>query len=209
MWYNYMIVAMDVGELQETCRALGRVVEETGDKMGAKSVDEDVLERLVEAVVRAPANPAETLGDRDAQNEVANPNEGRGLFRNVSILFEKTILSRVSSPRIFRAYGRLLTWESKWEEALKAYLDGYRIGTAGTMEKGEADVEKWREAVSEVEEIVDILRNFGPRTQNSKWRLQGRSIVRAFMARTRDFEDEPEWGRLVELQSEFQKEGEE
>lgn len=209
MWYNYMIIAMDVGELQEACRALGRVVEETGDKMGANSVDEDVLERLVEAVVRAPANPAETLGDSKAQNEVSNPNEGHGLFRNVSILFEEKILSRVSSPRIFRAYGRLLTWESKWEEALKAYLDGYRIGTAGTMEKGEADVEKWREAVSEVEDIVDILRNFGPQTENYKWRLQRRSIVRAFMARTRDFEDEPEWGRLVELQSEFRKEGEE
>ena len=50
MWANYMIVSMNVGELFEAARALGRVVEETSDKVGAQSVDEDVLERLVDHV---------------------------------------------------------------------------------------------------------------------------------------------------------------
>ncbi|KAF9004309.1 tetratricopeptide repeat domain 27 [Cyathus striatus] len=212
MWYNYMIVAMDVGELQECCRALGRVVEETSDKVGAMSVDEDVLERLVNAVTSATADSEDaaaevgsgaTAGD---QNLVHNPNEGHGLFRNVMSLFERTILPRVSSPRIFRAYARLLTWKTKWEEALKAYMDGYRCSVAGTMEKGETDVGKWREAVSEVEEIVDILRNFGPRVDGYKWRLRGSSIVRTFIGRTRDFEDEPEWERLQLLLEELRKE---
>jgi len=209
MWYNYMIVSMNVGELFEASRALGRVVEETSAKMGAKSVDEDVLERLVDAVTRASANPEEVGDGGDTANTAMapkNPNEEHGLLGNVLNLLEGTILPRVSSPRIFRAYARLLTWQSRWDEALKAYLDWYRSGTAGRMEKGESDVRRWREAVGDVEEIVDILRNFGPRVEGSRWRLQGPSIVRTFIGRTKDFEDEPEWHRLVKLQEELQKE---
>lgn len=207
MWNNYMIVAMDVGELSEASRALGRVVQETGAKVGAKSVDEDVLERLVDAVTRAPAKEADAVEGAEPQKAVHNPNEGHGLLRSVSDLFDRIILPQVSSPRIFRAYARLLTWQSRWEDAVKAYLDAYRCGIAGTMEKGETDVERWREAVIEVEEIVDVLRNFGPRVgEDFKWQLQGRSIVRTFVGRTRDFEDEPEWGRLTGLLEELRKE---
>ncbi|KAG6917666.1 hypothetical protein DXG01_001641 [Tephrocybe rancida] len=210
MWSNYMVVAMDVGELAESCRALGRVVEETSDKNGADSVDIEVLERLVAAVTRAPVNPEDAVeGKAEAQPAAQNPNEGHGLLRTVSNLFERVLLPRVSSPRVHRAYARLLTWEGRWEEALKAHLDGYRSGVAGMMERGEADVERWREAVGEVEEIVDVLRNFGPRVEGSKWRLQGRSIMRTFIGRTREFEDEPEWGHLVEMQEELSQKEEE
>ncbi|CCM05537.1 uncharacterized protein FIBRA_07763 [Fibroporia radiculosa] len=208
MWNNYMVIAMDVGELSEACRALGRVVEERSTKDGAGCVDEEVLERLVDAVTRAPADPAEAVegGGNNAQ-PMHNPNEGHGLLRRVTDLFERTILPRVSSPRIFRAWARLLTWQGRWEDALNAYLDGYRCSAAGTMEKGETDVVKWREAVTEVEDIVDVLRNFGPRAESFNWRLQARSIVRTFIGRTKDFEDEPEWSRLIVLQEDVRKEG--
>ncbi|KAF8841574.1 tetratricopeptide repeat domain 27, partial [Paxillus ammoniavirescens] len=200
MWSNYMIVAMDVGELSEACRAQGRIVEERAAKVGVECVDEEVLERLVDAVTRASAD----LDNQDKINDtVINPNEGHGLLRRVMDLFDRTILPRVSSPRIFRAYARLLTWQSRWEDALKAYLDGYRSGTAGTFERGETDVGKWREGVNEVEDVVDILRNFGPRVQGFNWRHQGRSIVRTFVGRSKDFEDEPEWSRLIDIQNEL------
>ncbi|KAI0784902.1 hypothetical protein C8Q75DRAFT_723638 [Abortiporus biennis] len=207
MWSNYMIVAMDVGELSEACHALGRIVELRSAKEGAASVDEDVLERLVNAVTRGSANPNNTVEDNaTVTNASLGPNEGQELHRRVTDLFERVILPRVSSPRIFRARGRLLTWEGKWEDALNAYLEAYRCGTAATIEKGETDLDKWREGINEVEEIVDVLRNFGPKIDGCKWRLQGRSIVRTFMARTRDFEDEPEWSRLSTLQEELRKE---
>ncbi|KAH9942597.1 TPR-like protein [Amylocystis lapponica] len=206
MWSNYMVVAMDVGELSEACRALARIVEERSAKDGAGSVDEDVLDRLVDAVTRAPtdANAAMEGGD-NAGNAARSPNEGHGLLRRVTDLFERTILPRVSSTRIFRARARLLTWQSRWEEALNAYLDGYRASSAGTMEAGETDVEKWREAVGEVEDVVDVLRNFGPRAEGVKWHLQARSILRTFMGRTKDFDEEPEWSRLTELQEEIRR----
>lgn len=207
MWSNYMIVAVDVGELSEACRALTRIVEERSAKVGAESVDEEVLECLVNAVTGVPADPiqAAEVDDR-GRDAVTNPNEGHGLLRRVLDLFDRTILPRVSSSRIFRAYARLLTWQSRWEDVLKAYLDGYRCGIAGTFEKGETDVEKWREAVNEVEDVIDVLRNFGPRVQGFNWRYQGRSILRTFMGRSKSYEDEAEWSRLVEMQNELRKE---
>ncbi|KAI0071840.1 TPR-like protein [Panus rudis PR-1116 ss-1] len=204
MWSNYMIVAVDVGELSEACRALSRVVEERAAKDGAACVDEDVLDRLVDAVTRAPSNSDEAVeGDGNASS---NPNKGHGLYRRVQDLFDRVILPRVSSPRIFRARARLYTWQGQWEDAVNAYLNAYRGGVAGTMEKGETDVERFREGAREVEEILDVLRNFGPRVEGLKWRLQARSIVRTFMGKTRDFEDEPEYARLSELLEEIRKE---
>ena len=188
---NYTIVAMDVGEFAEACRALGRVVEERAAKVGSESVDTDVLDRLVDAATRAaPGEPG---------NTVLGQNEGQNLLRRVEDLFVRIILPRVSSPRIFRARARLLVSQGKLPEALAAYLEGYRAGVAGQMEAGETDLGRWREGAREVEDIYDVLVNYGPKVEGSKWRLQARSIVRTFMGRTKDFEDEPEWARLVEL----------
>ncbi|KAI8989869.1 TPR-like protein [Trametes punicea] len=208
MWTNYMIVAMEVGELSEACRALSRVVEERAAKDGAACVDEDVLDKLVDAATRGAGENGSGGGDGNTELAAgaSRASVTTGLERIVTDLFERTILPRVSSPRIFRARARLLTTQGRYEDALNAYLNAYRTGPAGTMEKGETDVHKWREAVGEVEEIVDVLRNFGPRVESFNWKLQARSIVRTFMGRTKDFEDEPEWSRLTTLQEEIRKE---
>ncbi|KAI5993589.1 hypothetical protein EDD15DRAFT_2196576 [Pisolithus albus] len=201
MWSNYMIVAIDVGELSEACRAQARIVEERADKMGVECVDDEVLERLVDAVTRRQGDDPDqpTMEDKQGTVTGAVPSEDHGLVRRVVDLFERTILPRVSSSRIFRTYARLLTWQSRWEDALNAHLNAYRCGPAGTFEKGETEVEKWREAVNEVGEIEDILANFGPRVEGFDWKHQGRSILRTFIGRSKDFEDEPEWPRLTEM----------
>jgi len=67
-------------------------------------------------------------------------------------------------------------------------------------------VAKWREVIDEVEDIVDVLKNFGPHVKGFTWQFQARSIVRTFMGRSRDFEDEPEWGRLDKLMDELRSE---
>ena len=188
---NYTIVAMDVGEFGEACRALGRVVEERAAKVGAESVDADVLDRLVDAATRAPPN--------ETDSTVLGPNESQNLLRRVEDLFARIILPRVSSSRIFRARARLFVSQGRLPEALEAFLEGYRAGVAGQMEAGETDLERWREGVREVGDVYDVLVNYGPKVEGSKWKLQARSIVRTFMGRTKDFEDEPEWSRLVEL----------
>jgi len=103
----------------------------------------------------------------------------------------------VAQSEVARA--RLLAAQDRLPEALDAYLEAYRAGVASQMEAGETDVVRWREGVREVEEICGVLVNYGPRVEGSRWMLQARSIVRTFMGRTKDFEDDPEWSRLVEL----------
>ncbi|KAI0301519.1 TPR-like protein [Multifurca ochricompacta] len=198
MWMNYTIVSMNVGEFSETCRALGRVVEERAAKVGPESVDEDVLDRLVDAATRQPLD--------EPENNVHSSNEGQGLLRRVEDLFVRIILPRVSSPRIFRARARLLVSQGRLSEALEAYLEGYRSGTAGQMQAGETDLGRWRDGVREVEDICGVLVNYGPKVEGSKWKLQARSIVRTFMGRTRDFQDEPEWSRLMDLVDDIKQE---
>lgn len=225
MWINFMLVAMDVGEFSEGVRALGRVVEERATKVGAECVDEDVLDRLVGAVIRAPtaadvAEPghSESTAPGVESSGTKLPNVGEGLRPRVMDLFERVLLPRVSSQRIYKAYARLLASQSRWSEALKYYMDAYKLSPSATIEKGqEVDKMQWLEAVNEVEEIVDLLRNFGPRSEEEqgsdgkadgeidkksqgRWRMQARSIVRTFMARTRDlFEDDPDWAKLADL----------
>jgi len=57
--------------------------------------------------------------------------------------------------------------------------------------------------VGEVEEIVHLLQNFGPRIAGYNWKLQCRSILRTFMGRSKDFEKEPDWARLQAIQEEL------
>jgi hypothetical protein len=216
MWSNYMVIAVDVGELSEACRAMGRVVEERSEKDGESCVDIEVLERLVSVVTRA-ADP-EPKGE---QERPTNPNEGVGLYVHLDNLFTQIILSRISgSPRIWKARAQLLTWRKQWSEALDAYTAAYRCGVA-TDTRLEVDQDRWREAVGEVEEYVDVLRNFGPkaveerkhqeelgvrRKREGTWVFQARGVVRTFMGRTRAaFEDEPEWERLKDLSEDLKQ----
>ncbi|CAE6413836.1 unnamed protein product [Rhizoctonia solani] len=223
MWQNYIIVSVDVGELSEACRALGRLVELRVEKDGVASVDIEVLERLVDAVTRALPDEEPT----DAQSEqVRNPDEGHGLFPRVYDLFSRVILPRISnSPRIYRAWARLLTWrvrsrdaahlKATWSDALTAHMDAYRAGV-GSDPAVETDIERFKEAVTEITELVDVLRNLGPRAQEEgagegkskgSWQFQARSLVRTFMGRAKgSFEDEPEWKSLKELLDELKTE---
>lgn len=209
---------MDVGELGEAARALGRVVEERAGREGEGSVDMAVLERLVNAVVRAEGGEKDLDGLDGLEKERArarrNPNEGPGLARRVRDLFERVILPRISdSARVWRMWARVLVWEGKWAEALDAHMHAYRASVVQD-ERVEVDLVRWREALGELEETVEVMRNLGPRAAGQgeegagrDWRFQARGLVRAFMGRTRaSFEDEGEWERLGELLEELRRE---
>lgn len=215
MWANYMVVSLDVGEFAEASRALGRVVEERHDKDGEASVDIDILEQLVNFVTRS----SEPEGDGGQEARPTNPNQGLGLYARLDDLFAQIILPRVSnSPRIWRARAQLLTWRKRWSEALAAHTAAYRCSVVSDS-RLEVEVERWREAVVEVEEYVDVLRNFAPKAaeerrnedatkRETSWAFQARSVVRTFMGRTRDaFEGEPEWERLTDLLKELKGTG--
>lgn len=206
MWANYMVVAIDVGELNEAARAQARVVEEMFDKDPVVAVDPDVLDKLVDSVTRDEWN-----GGEPAQPPTTS-NEGWGLYPVVDRLFEKTILPRISdNPRVWRAHARLLRWKEDWAGAIDDYIRAYRAEVADD-ERVERDVKRWREAVNSIEDLVATLEQLGPRVpkvegkKGGDWRFQARGIVRTFMGRTRNaFENEPEWDRLKDLLDELKR----
>ncbi|ORY29973.1 putative karyogamy-related protein [Naematelia encephala] len=189
MWENYMIIALDVGELAESARAMTRVIEERGEV----GIDVDVLDRLVDSVTRDDY-------DSNMNGQLVTPksnNEGFGLLPNVERLFDKVILPRVSSnARVWQSHSRLLRWKQDWSGAIEDYLRAYRCGPAS--EQGvERDIEKWKEAVVEIQDLVDVLSLLGPKAaaesdaasgtkKKGDWRFQARGIVRTFIGRTRE-----------------------
>ncbi|GAA6006816.1 hypothetical protein JCM10207_009105 [Rhodosporidiobolus poonsookiae] len=205
MWYNYMVVAVDVGELSEACRALDRMVKMRVSKDGEHAVDLEVLERLVDAVTRGHEE-----AEDGAEAPAVDPNSGKGLLRPVSHLITTTILPHVSnSPRVFLAHARLLLFQGDYAGALDAHLKAYRAAVVGNTEL-EHDATKFRDACERVETVVSMLENLGSKDKPDgelvakDWKFQARSLVRTFLGRTKDaFSDEPEYERLKEMLQEL------
>lgn len=189
MWQNYMIVAVDVGELAEAVRAMTRVVEEIGSQDPIMAIDPEVLDKLVDAVTRDDYNGGK--GPLDGKPP-STSNEGWGLLPMVERLFDTTILTRVNdNARVWRSHARLQRWKEDWAGAVEDYLRAYRV-TVATDERVERDRTRWRDAVEEVEDLVATLSQLGPRVpkvegkKGGDWRFQARGIVRTFMGRTKD-----------------------
>lgn len=205
MWSNYAMVGVDLGENTEACRALTRVVEERADKDGESCIDIEVLDRLVASVTRAPSPDSEEEKALEIQQEkdgvqvAFTSNHGKGLEPFLSRLFETAILPRMSdSPRVYKAHARLLLWKGCVADALDAHVKAYRASVVND-EEVERERVRWREAVEEVQDVVDMLIGLGPRAVEDEqarlkdvegeetklvwkdWKFQARSIVRSFM----------------------------
>lgn len=215
MWQNYMVVAVDVGELSEAARALSRIVEERAGKEAANAVDPAVLSKLVDAVIREPWNAGK--GDENREGPVTS-NEGLALYPIVERLIKVVILPRVSdSPRVYAIQARLFRWQEDWSAALECYMKAYRCGVANDIEI-ERDVNRFKEAIEDLEELVSIMQNLGPKAKEQEekaglvkgkakwndWKFQARTLVRTFTGRVKaSFEDEPDFGKLQELLEEI------
>lgn len=189
MWQNYMVVAVDVGELSEAVRAMTRVVEEMAGSDPILAVDPDVLDKLVDAVALDDWNNG--AGPANGKPPPTS-NVGWGLLPLVERLFDVTIFPRVSdNDRVWRAHARLLRWKEDWAGAVEDYIRAYRV-TVASDERVERDRTRFTQAVEEVDNLVATLSQLGPRIpkvegkKGGDWKFQARGIVRTFMGRTRD-----------------------
>ena len=165
MWANYMLIAIDVGELSESARAMSRLLEE----QPVAVVDADVLDKLVDSVTRDDYNSGTPL------TPPTTSNEGWGLLPILERLFDVVILPRVSDdPRVWKAHARLNRWKEDWEAAMEDHLRAYRCVVVDRQEV-ERDEEEWKVAVREVEETVGVMQVLGPkaRTQAEKKEQEG------------------------------------
>lgn len=188
MWQNYMIVAIDVGELAESARAMTRLIEIQGN-----AVDVDVLDKLVDSVTRDDFRSGKGEGERVVPS---SSNEGFGLLPTVERLFDNTVLPRISdNPRVWRAHARLLRWKEDWAGAMEDHLRAYRCGPVSDPGV-ERDKARFSEAVEEIVKLVDVLSVLGTKVggageggegkKKGDWRFQARGIVRSFIGRTKD-----------------------
>jgi tetratricopeptide (TPR) repeat protein len=139
LWYNYMVVAVDVGEMSEACRSLDRIIGMRINKDGEGSIDFEVLDRLVDAVTRGQEDV-----DEDGQVVTIDPNVGRGLYPRVERLIKETILPNLSnSPRVFLALARLCLWQADYAGALDAHLKAYRSLVVGNESIEHDKSKKW------------------------------------------------------------------
>ncbi|TIA90537.1 hypothetical protein E3P99_01493 [Wallemia hederae] len=220
IWQNLMVVAIDVGQLADAARAVGRLADIRGEAICGEADDAselDVVDKIVDAVTLAPRNEKDAIeGDASAEGaQVAhNPNEGHGLLRAVDRLFEYSLLKKVSSsPRIFKSYARLCFWKGQYANALDMHLKAYRASVA-VDETVETDLPTFRRAAEAITDLVDVLQNFGDKPADANdpdnqqdaspdWKYQARSILRTFLGRTKtSFEDEKEYEQLKELLAE-------
>ena len=190
VWFNYMIVCIDVGYLLEATRAMVRVTEiqtrnQTSEAERAKTVDLAVLARLVDAVTRTPKAELEaaTLAAYEAfeqakaqhaadggagQAPVApklDTNSGLGLYPAVRKLFDETLLARISSSApIWKLYSRLLLWHGERRRAVQhALLNAYNAAfdAAVNSDQLDADKETFVALLYDLRNLVDALLELG------------------------------------------------
>lgn len=187
IWENFMVVAIDLGEFSEACRALRTLIELRAEAVGDAAVDLAVLDRLVNAVVQ------DTAADVNSGAE----HQARGLAGRVTALFDEVMLPRFSNnARIFKAHAKLARWKGDVKGSLEDYIKAYRCSVA-QFSNIETNKKAFQEGAQEVQELVDLLRN--SEDELPDWRFTCRSLLRTFIGRTKSsFEDEPEHQRLRE-----------
>ncbi|CAO1634823.1 unnamed protein product [Sympodiomycopsis kandeliae] len=77
VWSNYCIVSIDIGEMGEACRALVKVIRHksrSGEgRLKEEDIDWQVVDRLVDAVIRAPGQTIEEQQEEQQADETSKP----------------------------------------------------------------------------------------------------------------------------------------
>ncbi|SNX87123.1 uncharacterized protein MEPE_05833 [Melanopsichium pennsylvanicum] len=237
IWYNYMIVCIDVGYLFEATRAMVRVVEiqtrnKSSDFEKAKSVDLAVLSRLVSAVVSVSKTELESRThsameayqvrkrEYEANGLIGkapmvpklDSNSGLGLYPTLRRMFDETLLTKIStSAAIWKMYSTLLLWNGEKKKGVETgLLNAYNsaFNAALNAEEGVGDLNADKQVfvalLHDLRNLVDALLDLGKdetrQVGEPKVEFQARSLVRTFLAKTRDsWSQEQEYEEAKEL----------
>ncbi|KAJ2964045.1 hypothetical protein NQZ79_g920 [Umbelopsis isabellina] len=183
MWQNLLYVSIDIGEFAEAIHAMRRVVDIRWNKVRDEAVDTDVLSLIIDGVTKNVRD----IHDREA---------GR-LARNVQILLEEVILSRITnSPDLWRICSKFYIWQGEYEKALDASVKAYRSIMHDT--RMETDKEVFDRVAEVAMDTVEMYENFGDQA-NVDWKYQARNVLKGLLGKAKSsWEDTDTYEKLKE-----------
>lgn len=203
IWENVLTVAASVHPPAATdiVVAMKRLIEIRGPSIGEKSVDEDLLDRLVRHVTSLDTP---TTSSSDAQ-----PASRAGIQRTTTELVLKDIVPLITtSRRLWQIVARVYIWQGKPGSALEASEKGWRALTSSSGWESGGE-EQWDEVVDGTLELVDAYESLGAQDRTEglaagqavpvakDWRAKARNAVRGILGRGKEcWEDTQGWERL-------------
>ncbi|KAH8723621.1 hypothetical protein GQ44DRAFT_302931 [Phaeosphaeriaceae sp. PMI808] len=198
IWSNVLAVAAstDPPSWNDVINAQRNICELRGATDGEKCVDVEVLDMLVQDLVRS-----------DEVFDISRP----GLARMTNELIEKNIKSLITfSPKLWNVLATLYTHTSRPSSALECHEKAWRAVTS--QPKWESGTEKeWDAVVEQTIDLVDAYETLGGRERTEglaagngelvakDWKFKGRSAVRSVMGKGKEsWEDSTGWDRLKE-----------
>ncbi|KAJ1980380.1 hypothetical protein H4R35_001155 [Dimargaris xerosporica] len=190
IWTNYLYVALEVGHYAEAIHALRHLVDLRYTKVKEECLDVAVLNKLVQAAIR-------DVTDIHGQSVASQANM-------LERLLVETITPRITTvPRVWKICADFWFWRKAYAKALDCQLKAYRCYvTNPTLDHSEEVFTQTAEAALD---LVDVLRNLGPRPDTeaprsapnaeptpvaADWNYQARLILRSLIARTKpNFEE--------------------
>ncbi len=213
IWENVLTTAASIQppSCPDIIRAMTRLIEIRGPTLGERSVDADILDRLVRHVISTESDKSSQSSDQGFSS---------GLARMTIDLIERSIVPLItSSPRLWQVVARVYLWQKKPGSALDASEKAWRaLVASSTWETGTED--QWNDVVDGTLELVDAYESLGPmdRTEGlgagegvpvaKDWRFKARNALRVIMGRGRaSWEDTDGWEKLKSRMEEIKSGG--
>lgn len=184
--------------------------------------------RAGQSAVSEAQEASETgAGSQAAALAAAGAAHARTLLRAVFNLFDSVLLPRVShSCQLWQLYARLLLFQGAIRSCIEAHMRAWLSSEPAVAAEDGALTQSLLAAGTELlKETTEVMENLSlrpavaaltivldspdvpspdrppidPTPAMKDWKFKARSLVRTFAARSRDFEDTPEWAALIEL----------
>ncbi len=199
IWTNYMTVAAQLREWNETLVAARHIVEIREKSEGERAIEPQVLENLVKILLDSEY-PIESKDDEDVERKLNYYQKSC-----IDLICNKVASLITSSSRLWRLVAKVELWRQRPWTSLECFEKGYRICINQPLL--ETDETIWNEAVDMCSDLVDAYENFGDREgryPGSKvckdWKFKQRTTLRSLIGRgKRSWEDSEGWNKLIEM----------
>ena len=196
IWENLITISASLSppSYSDIVRGMRRVIAIRSPSVGEKSIDADILDLLVNHVIRS--------------SDAYDPDRP-GLERLVVELVDQTVVPLItSSNRLWQIVAKLALWRKKPGSSLEAQEKAWRVVTLQPNWEFGTE-QQWSGVVDATVELCDAYESLGPKERTEglgagqevvakDWKFKARSAVRGIMGKGREnWEGSKGWDRLM------------